>query len=173
MAQTYDLLHSGADPSLTPGEVLRRVNRQLLAMGTPSLFVTVLYGVLDSQSGQFTYARAGHEPPLLKLPSGEVCPATTKDGQPLGFMEDPLLDEQVITIPPGATLLLYTDGITDWCSLDKGFFGRGRLNDALAAVTGTDTPEVCAQLWQALQSFGQKDIQCDDATLVRIRSSEQ
>jgi serine phosphatase RsbU (regulator of sigma subunit) len=50
-----------------PAEVLRAVNRGLLEFDLSSMFVTVLYGVLDPRRREFHYARAGHEPPLLRL----------------------------------------------------------------------------------------------------------
>ena len=46
-------------------ETLRSVNRLLLDMNDAGMFVTVLYGVLDGPTSTFTFARAGHESPLL------------------------------------------------------------------------------------------------------------
>jgi sigma-B regulation protein RsbU (phosphoserine phosphatase) len=170
MAQAHALLHAGADPSLTPGEVLQRANRQFLAIGQSALFVTVLYGVLDSRTGEFSYARAGHELPLLRLPTGEVRLSPLNTGQPLGIWDHPMLDEQVMAIPVDGTLLLYTDGITDWQNTAGERFGRERLEERLAAMNGRAAGEVCGGLWQALLSFQGDGPQFDDATLVMVRS---
>jgi serine phosphatase RsbU (regulator of sigma subunit) len=170
MAQVHALLHAGVDASLSPGEVLRRVNRQLLAIGPSALYVTVLYGVLDSRTGEFAYARAGHEAPLLRLPSGEAHVAPWKTGQPLGIWDQPILDEQVVTIPSDGTLLLYTDGITDWQNADGEPFGHERLVDGLAAISARAAGEICAGLWQALLSFQGSGSQYDDAVLLTVRS---
>ena len=61
MAQTRALIYAEAALELTPAQVLQQVNVHLMQMGTPKMFVTVLYGVLDARTRQFSYARAGHE----------------------------------------------------------------------------------------------------------------
>jgi serine phosphatase RsbU (regulator of sigma subunit) len=170
MAEAHALLHAAADPSLTPAEVLWRANRQLLSHGQSALFVTVLYGVLDGRTGEFAYARAGHEAPVLRLPTGEVHFAPWNTGQPLGIWDRPVLDEQVITIPRDGTLLLYTDGITDWQNAAGEPFGRERLAESLAASSGSAAGETCAGVWQALLAFQQAGTQVDDVTLVMVRS---
>ena len=170
MAQAHALLHAAADPSLTPGEVLRRANRQMLSHGQLALFVTVLYGVLDSRTGEFAYARAGHEAPLLRLPTGEVHFAPWTTGQPLGIWDHPILDERMLTIPKDGTLLLYTDGIIDWQNAAGQSFGRERLAESLAATGGRAAGETCSGIWQALLAFQESGTQVDDAALVMVRS---
>jgi serine phosphatase RsbU (regulator of sigma subunit) len=72
MTMTVTLLrtaarHDTGDSPAAPAEVLRSVNRGLLAFNMSGMFVTVLYGVLDPRQREFVYARAGHEQPLLHL----------------------------------------------------------------------------------------------------------
>jgi serine phosphatase RsbU (regulator of sigma subunit) len=170
MAQAHALLHAATEPSLTPGEVLRLANHQLLAHGQSSLFVTVLYGVLDGRTGEFAYARAGHEAPILKLPTGEVRLIPWTTGQPLGLWDHPTFDEQVLGIPKDGALLLYTDGILDWQNATGESFGRERLAEWLAVSGGEGAGEVCGGIWQALLSFQGAGSQVDDATMVMVRS---
>lgn len=170
MAQIHSLLHVAADLCSTPQEVLQRVNHQLVTMGRLSLFATVLYGVLDVSSGQFAYARAGHEPPILSLAGGEAYRLPWSDGQPLGFLEEPETDIQAVTIPQGATLLLYSDGITDGRNPEGEFFGRDRLLQHMSNLAGTPAQAVCDQLWQSLEAHRGESDQYDDATLVAIQA---
>jgi sigma-B regulation protein RsbU (phosphoserine phosphatase) len=113
MAQIHALIRAEADVHASPPQVSKRANRQLMEIGQPQLFATVLYGILDRATRAFAYARAGHEPPILVTDAGgrEVTPWGA--GLPLGLLPDPLLDEQSITIPLGGRLVLYTDGISD------------------------------------------------------------
>ena len=173
MAQIHALLHVAADLLSTPREVLQRVNHQLLTMGGLSLFATVLYGVLDRRSGAFAYARAGHEPPVLALANGQVGSAQWDVGQPLGLLDEPAIDEQTLTIPSGATLLLYTDGITDGRNPEDQEFGKDRLLERLANLIGTSAQAVCNELWQSLEAHRRDGAQFDDATLVAIRAAAQ
>jgi sigma-B regulation protein RsbU (phosphoserine phosphatase) len=173
MAQIHALLHVAADLCSTPREVLQRVNHQLVTMGGLSLFATVVYGVLDARSGEFAYARAGHEPPMLALAGGKASSASWDLGQPLGLLDDPILDEQTLTLPPGSTLLLYSDGIIDARSPEGGEFGRDRLVEKLAELIGNSAQGVCDELWQTLEAHQADSPQFDDATLVAIRLTVQ
>jgi phosphoserine phosphatase RsbU/P len=84
MTMTVTLLrtHARRDASgsaAEPADVLRSVNRGLLEFNMSGMFVTVLYGVFDPRQREFSYARAGHEQPLLQLgpaaPAGGAAPA--------------------------------------------------------------------------------------------------
>lgn len=172
MAQTHALLYAAASPSASPAEVLRQTNRHLLHMNASSLFATVMYGVLHCATGEFTYARAGHELPLIRHPNGEITPAAWNPGQPLGMLEAPLFDEQTISLKPGTTLLLYTDGLTDGRCEHGDCFGPARVAEIFQATGDRPAQQVCDHLWQTLCTFqGQAD-QDDDVTLVVIRALE-
>ena len=113
MALTRSLVRAETGQSSTPGDLLRRVNKLLLDMNDAGMFVTMLYGELDPATGQFAYARAGHETPFSLDRDGRLLVARPDTGQPLGLFEDPLVDEQTIQLSPGSVLVLHTDGATD------------------------------------------------------------
>ncbi len=171
MAQIHALLHSQADAASASGEILQRVNRHLRSMGNSSLFATVLYGVLDSESGEFAYARAGHEPPLLVLAEGKVCPLAWGPGQPLGVLGNPIVDQAIITIPAKSTLLLYSDGIIDARNPEGELFGYERLEERLAHLARLPAQQLCDQLWQTLVAYQGDCPQYDDVTLVAVRAA--
>jgi serine phosphatase RsbU (regulator of sigma subunit) len=170
MAQIHALLHAGARLFADPKGVLRWVNGQLLEAGELTLFATVLYGILDRRTGQLAFARAGHEPPILALAAGgtEIVPWSA--GQPLGLLEDPDLEEQRLTIPPGASLLIYSDGANDSLNPAGESFGRGALAEHFGVLYGSPAQAVCDRLWETLVSFQGDASQFDDVTLVAIHS---
>ena len=65
MALSYSLVRAEAHRNSSPGETLQAVNRLLMEMNTSDMFVTVLYGVLDTARGEFSFARAGHPLPIV------------------------------------------------------------------------------------------------------------
>jgi sigma-B regulation protein RsbU (phosphoserine phosphatase) len=168
MAEIHALLHASAIPDSKPAQVLQRVNQQLLAIGESPLFATVVYGLLDRATGEFAYARAGHEPPLLVTAEGRARPLPWSTGQPLGLFPDPAIDERTVIIPPGGTLLLYTDGITDGRSPDGEIFRRERLAETMGALATLPAQTVCDRLWQRLVDFQEETPQQDDVTLVAL-----
>jgi len=172
MAQTHALLRAIADPELSPGETLRRVNRLMLQMNDQGLFVTMLYGVLHGPTGVFGYARAGHELPLLMNPGGDARFAPMGDGMPLGILDDLPLDENTLTFSPGELLLLYSDGVTDGTDAKGHYFGRPALIDAVRGALKQSSPELCRSVFQAVSDFQNGAPQFDDITLLTIRRGE-
>jgi sigma-B regulation protein RsbU (phosphoserine phosphatase) len=170
MAQIHALLHAGARLLPDPIGVLQWVNDQLLESGGSMLFATVLYGILDRRTGEFAFARAGHEPPILALSGGETEVVPWTVGQPLGLLEDPDLEEQRMTIPPEASLLIYSDGVNDSCNPAGESFGRDALAQVFGRLHGSPGQAVCDRLWETLLSFQGDAPQFDDVTLVAIHS---
>ena len=170
MAQTHAFLFAEASRGIDPAEVLRRVNRHLMKTNDSHLFVTVLYGVLDRASGKLNYARAGHELPILTVAGSGASPLPHGQGQLLGILDDPIIDEQTVTIPPGGTLLLYTDGMTDVCNPDGDLFGMDRLQNELVTLTGMPAQEVCDRLLEKLKAYQGDTVQDDDVTLVAVHA---
>jgi serine phosphatase RsbU (regulator of sigma subunit) len=171
MAQTHALIYAMANRNATPTRVLQRVNQLLTKIGESTLFVTVLYGVLDKRTHTFSYSRAGHELPIIVSAHGEVHLAPYDQGQLLGILDNPILDEQTLSIPPGGMVLLYTDGAIDARHSNGESFGLERLSKEAAALGDGSAQEQCDKLWQLLEKFQSKTPQEDDVTLVTVRST--
>src|SRR5262249_20634254 len=127
MALASSLLRVEALRIDTPEQVLREVNRHLLSRDTRSMFVTVLYGVLCRDTREFAFVRAGHELPLLLDANGERLALQMGRGHPLGLFPTPMLDAQSVYLPPGGTLLLFTDGVTEAMDARDELFGAQRI----------------------------------------------
>ncbi|PKN94841.1 MAG: hypothetical protein CVU44_03275 [Chloroflexi bacterium HGW-Chloroflexi-6] len=168
MARVHALISAEALHCDHPGQVLRGVNAYLLNRDETNLFVTVIYGVIDNRSEIFQYARAGHEIPLLRE-EGQACrPIQGGRGQPLGILDPILLDEQSIAIPPGATLLLFSDGMTDCRNPQGEAFGYERLHAAFDSLPTQPAQQTCNALERSLLDFRNNAPQDDDITLVAI-----
>ncbi len=171
MAQTHALLYAMAKRDTTPTQVLEHVNELLLKIGESSLFVTVLYGVLDRKTNQLTYARAGHELPIIVTADGQAEIAPYEQGQLMGILDDLILDEQIVTVPPGGLIMLYTDGVIDARHANGESFGMQRLLDVVKQANTGSAQDQCDQLWQILCDFQNKDTQEDDVTIVAVKST--
>lgn len=173
MARAHALIMAEADIGLTAGEVLRVVNRHITRLQKSTQFVTVLYGILDLKTRVFNFARAGHEPPLLLHPDGSVDRLTHKPGMALGLWDAITLDEGSVTLPPGSTLLLFTDGMTD-CRDPKGEpFGLDRIKTTLSDLLRVDAQKGCDYLLDTLLKYQDGSKQDDDVTLVTIQAIDK
>jgi serine phosphatase RsbU (regulator of sigma subunit) len=170
MARAHALIIAEADSEILPGEVLRRVNRHITRLEKSTQFVTALYGVLDINTREFTYARAGHEPPLILTPQGEVQRLPHSPGMALGLWEDIILDEYTVQLPKDFTLVMFTDGMTD-CRNPMGEpFGIDRIKTTMAGFMQMDAQRACDQLFDSLMLYQSGAKQDDDVTLVAIHA---
>jgi sigma-B regulation protein RsbU (phosphoserine phosphatase) len=170
MARAHALIIAEADNASTPAQVLKMVNTHITRLEKSTQFVTALYGVLDTGTGEFSYARAGHEPPLLLHPTGEVQRLPHKPGMALGLWENIILDENSVVLPQGSMLVMFTDGMTD-CRNPKGEpFGLERIQLTMAGLTNPTAQLGCDQLFDTLMMYQSGAKQDDDVTLVAIHA---
>ena len=171
MAQTHALLYAMVARNASPSRVLQRVNQLLIKIGGASLFVTVLYGVLDRRTNLFSYARAGHELPIIVSADGKAETVPHDQGQLMGVLDKLILDEQTVSIPSGGAIMLYTDGVIDARHSNGDSFGMERLIKELELPRDGSAQDQCDRLWQTLCNFQSKDAQEDDVTLVLVQST--
>ncbi len=168
MARAHALIAAEAARGGDPAAVLRQVNLTLTHIEKATQFVTAIYGIMDADTGDFSYVRAGHEPPLLLHPDGSIERIPHKIGQPLGLFEGILLDENRIHLEPGASLLLYTDGLTDCRDPQGEPFGLEKVKDVLKDMPGRSGQEMCDRILLSLRDYQQGAPQDDDVTLVAL-----
>lgn len=170
MARTHAFLYAEANLGKSPTETLLRVNRHLMETNQLSLFVTVLYGVLNGKNGEFSYARAGHELPAIITSYDHAAQAPWSQGQLLGLLESPKLDEQSLFVPEDGMVLLYTDGIPDGRNSAGVPFGYERLLREARELIDCSAQEVCDRMLERVVAYRGEALQDDDVALVCIQS---
>jgi len=168
MALTRSLLLAEARRQDSPRAVLTNVHRLLLELGQPNMFVTVFYGVVDGPARRLTYARAGHERPLL-LRGGDAQPLGGV-GTFLGYpdLDDLPLSEEHVDLAAGDRLVLYTDGLTDALAADGRAFGQSRFVSLLQSRAFLPPDELCAAVFRYLVAFQSPAEQYDDMTMLVV-----
>jgi len=166
MVQLRTAAHTLADLDLPPGEVLSRLDRMAAGMPAAS-FATCIYAVIDTSGNPCVIATAGHPPPVLALAGGATQVPGLQPGLPLGLGAGTgSFEVTEVSLPPGATLALYTDGLAESRTrpLDDGIAAlRGALSTALARP-GATLDSTCETVTRALRQRGE-----DDITLVLAR----
>jgi sigma-B regulation protein RsbU (phosphoserine phosphatase) len=177
MAITHAIAHSQPGTHTPPSVLLGYLNDQLARSYTrEGSFVTAFYATLDPSTRMLTYARAGHNPPLL-VRGGRVLSLDQQGALPLGILEQQAYGQATVRLEPGDLLLLYTDGITEAMSPrqacgSRDLFGVERL-DALLLDCGAASAEGCvAAVRSAVTAFSANAPPTDDQTLIAIRCLE-
>jgi sigma-B regulation protein RsbU (phosphoserine phosphatase) len=166
MALTRSLLLAEARRSCSPLAVLMNVNHLLLELGQSSQFVSVFYGIVDRRTNTLTYARAGHDRPLL-VRQKAVMPLGGS-GMVLGlFSTHPFfLSEESLILQDGDRLVLYTDGLTDMVSPEGEFYGLEQLIERLRLCCDILPDELCSAIFDDLKAYQGSSEQFDDMTLL-------
>jgi serine phosphatase RsbU (regulator of sigma subunit)/putative methionine-R-sulfoxide reductase with GAF domain/anti-sigma regulatory factor (Ser/Thr protein kinase) len=174
MALTRTLMRAAVLQTDSPAEALRQVNDLLYPDCEQGMFVTAVYGVLDLKTGRFTYANAGHNPPLsltpapLPLGEGQVT-RLTRTGIALGVIEHAEMGERSIDLLPGQTLVLYTDGITEAFSPTGEIYGEERLLRLLGASPAPSAGELLDEIDASVSAFIADAPVSDDITMLAVR----
>lgn len=181
MAITRALVHSHANPRVSPSSLLTYLNQQLTRSYTRAgTFVTAFCGVLDPGARTLTYSSAGHNPPRLAR-DGRVQSLEGASSLPLGIEEKQLYDQATVQLRPGDLVLLYTDGITEAMSPvsagmggaregGRELYGTQRLDSVLARWGGDgSTAECISGVREGVAAFSAHAPPADDQTLIAIR----
>ncbi len=174
MAVTRTLFMQEAQRSLSPAAVALAVHRGLMTVGdgedgySMDAFVTAFYGVLHRPSGRLTYVRAAQEYPLLLRPGHAPVPLPG-DGRFLGMLPDLALDEQVVTLRPGDSLLLFSDGVTDAHNAADESYGLERLTRVYQRAGGRGAATM-DELAADINAWRGQAAAFDDVTLLLVEA---
>lgn len=149
---------------LEPARVLAELNAMLLESGDATSIVTLWLGYIDTAAGRLLYADGGHPPGLLRRSSDARIERLATTGALLGAVPGISWTQQEVPIEDGATLLLYTDGVTEARSGGR-FFGEGRVRRALRA--GGSPASVAQRLLSQVQRFASGELR-DDAAILAV-----
>jgi phosphoserine phosphatase RsbU/P len=155
---------------MMPGRVLKFANAHLWDKRIEQSFVTAFLAGWDPKQRTLTYARAGHNPPLL-CRQGTVTELNRVGGIPLAIMPDSDYEQAVQPLQTGDVVLMFTDGVSDAENSAGQQFGEDRLHTALiSAIKGNATAnQILATLSETLATYCRGVHSRDDQTLVVLR----
>src|SRR5262249_7642973 len=116
------------------GRAIAHLNNMLYPHTSPlDRFVTLVACILDTNTHTVTMVSGGHQAPLLTGPGKEATDAFPNDvaGLPLGMLDDMEFDTCTITLRPGESLVVFTDGVPDAQNTRDEPFGNKKLHEAV------------------------------------------
>ena len=156
-----------------PEQIMMAINDQIAEGNDTHMFVTMFIGILDLKTGHLAYSCGAHNPPLLIGSTVENLPVARK--LPVGAIKGMKYVLQETQIDPGATLFLYTDGLTEAMNADFQMFGEERMK-AIAQhqiSVGEPSPKALIdRLTEAVDTYVAGAEQSDDLTMMAIKILE-
>jgi sigma-B regulation protein RsbU (phosphoserine phosphatase) len=159
-------LHLATDRLATPVEVAARLKREYTWAADKDQFFTLLYGVLEVDTGTFRFVTAGHPGPV-HLPRDATPIISKLPAYPIG-LGDESYEEHSLTLQRGDRLFLYSDGIPDARHTDRGRFGEQRLLEQIEKGRSAPLPESLGLLLGAVQDWCGEVPPDDDISLLAV-----
>ncbi|MBR3726383.1 MAG: serine/threonine-protein phosphatase [Prevotella sp.] len=154
-----------------PEPIVKALNDAMTQGNDSNMFVTIFVGVLDLATGQLHYCNAGHDAPLLI--GAEGCTSLPCDPNlPIGVMEDWQFTQQELTMQPGTTIFLYTDGLNEAENKDHEQFGMERVVQTAEQTKAEgiiESEAIVGRMTEDVTRFVDGAEQSDDLTMLAIR----
>ena len=172
MMSSRTALKGAAIGTGSPREALIEANRVLQADNPTLMFVTVIMAVYDPHSGEVTYSSAGHDPPVVVRADGHAEQLPAMGGIALGIAPEDIfvknLKEHTITLEPGETLLLYTDGVSEAMNVYHEEFGIAQILKLFEGNPPKNADEAMKTVFDAVTEFAGEAPASDDITCLTL-----
>ncbi len=154
-------------------DLMSYANQDLFTELRRSAFITGIFAVIDRDTYQMTYVRAGHPKPLLRRAKGGDCGELEGNGLPFGVDKGPRfaagLEERAVDLAAGDIILLYTDGVIE-AGPPSAQFGIERVKQALMSAPADGSARaILDHVTAALDAFVGDGLMGDDVTLICLK----
>ena len=167
MAVTRTLFRTVSAHEAIPDRIISRINDAICLNNDTNMFVTIVVGVIDLQTGRLRFCNAGHNAPLLIGSGVGLLPCNPNI--PVGVMTGWKYVTEETYIDPQTTIFLYTDGLAEAEDTSHELFGEQRVL-TVAQSLEDHTPEATIhKMKEAVSAFVGTAPQSDDLTMLAIQ----
>lgn len=169
MAVSRTLIKATGMQGVPSAECMCKANDMLSGESVDNMFVTVFYGVYNAKTGVIDFTNAGHNPPYVLHNDGSVEALPVAGNIVLGAFEGLPFTSGSITLQPGETLYMFTDGVTEAENMNHEQFGEAYLKSSLEQLKGASPKDIIADIEQKVKAFASEAPQSDDVTQLVIK----
>ncbi len=165
---TAMLLNNEDRTVCSSSKILEQVNVELCKDNTHCMFLTIILCIINTSHGMIHLSNAGHNPPLILDKKG-IQQITVQPKMPIGIKTDVAYDDQSFTINDGASIYLYTDGITEAMDQNGALFGEKNLEKTLLTTIGQSPNKIISNVITSVRAFAGNTPQSDDITMLCLQ----
>lgn len=171
MAITRTLIRTCAEDSTNPSILMERINNRLVANNPNMMFVTLIIGVLNLDTGELIWANAGHPPLCVIQPNHKLQLLEGRSGPACGVQANIPYKSFSTVIQSNEAIFGYTDGISEAMNVDQQFYGEQHLYYQLrmANLNTTSATEYSDLVISSVRQFAGDYDQSDDITTLVIK----
>lgn len=168
MAITRSLFRTISQKEYSPAKIVTDMNNSISNNNESNMFVTLIVGILDLQNGKLRLCNAGHNPPALIRPNGEVFYLEFKTHIFAGVIENFIYTDEEIELEKGSKLFLYTDGVTEAENNEKELYSEDQLLKILSTEASSDVCITVETVVDSVANHVQEAEASDDLTILLI-----
>lgn len=147
--------------------MMSQINRATCEITPSHQFMSLLLGVFDSRTREFTYTNAGHPTPFLVRE--EAFLDLESHGMLVGVIDDACYEQTTISLRPDDMLIFFTDGISEAMGRDQRMFRSDGIVEAVRTATGRQPSEIVDAIWSKLAHHQRGGHGGDDRSLLVMR----
>ena len=168
MAGTHAWFRAVSNHQRNPARIMQTINETLCERNETNMFITLFIGILDLPTGHLCYCNAGHDAPIT-LNEDYATALDVKPNLPVGVFDDFSYEMQEAELASGATIFLYTDGLTEAMNKQHKLFGEDRIMSLLNKADTLTPRQLLEMMNSEVLSFVGDMEQSDDLTMLAIR----
>jgi len=174
MATVRSSLRQRASLTTNPAKIISDVNRQLVQdVEDSGQFMTMFFLVLDTQTRQLEWVRAGHDPAIVYDPRSDAFTELGGSGVALGVDAEWIYEDNRKTdFSTGQIILLSTDGIWEAQNKQGAMLGKEPILNAIRQNSSSDADQIIDAIFDTLAKFTADVKLEDDITSVVIKMQD-
>ena len=169
MAVAHSQFRMASVHESTPARIVQTLNAASCEGNESNIFITLFVGVLDLPTGRLRYCNAGHDAPFLARANGAWQPLDVTPNIPIALFDDFHYTSQETDLSGGATLFLYTDGLTEAMNDRHQQMGIQRIAEGLESNRQATPRQLVEAMVGSVHRFVGNAEQSDDLTMLAIR----
>jgi sigma-B regulation protein RsbU (phosphoserine phosphatase) len=173
MSVCRSVLRVNAENVYDPATMLTSMNKTLSSNLAEDMFISMLYMVLNLETHLLSYARAGHEAPII-IRNGEAHAEQVEPaGIAIGLVDTDtfaaVIETRNITLNSGDLLLSYTDGITEAMNSSDAEWGVENLVESVERMAESSVADLLSGIQEHVLAFAGNTRQSDDMTMLALK----
>jgi sigma-B regulation protein RsbU (phosphoserine phosphatase) len=169
VALSRAIIRSNASLFDSPHMMIEHANLRMIELSRSTMFETLFYAVLDTRRMTFSYANAGHNPPIVLTAPLLEASLLKAQAMPIGIRPGIVIGTETRSVCRQDMIVLYTDGVTETRNLKDEEYGTIRLMKILRDNASMASSEIIDKIKEDLKTFSQGKQQHDDMTLIVIK----
>ncbi|MBR6162614.1 SpoIIE family protein phosphatase [bacterium] len=173
MMTSKTLIENLSQFGFPPSELIYTINNKICQNNKEGLFVTMLAGIINLNTGRLSLMNCGHNQPLIKRKGGSYEYMNLDSNMVLGVFENVDFNIYETEMNPGDSLFIYTDGITEATNASDEMYGENRLQECLNSIKTIALNKISEEVKKNIKEFTLDYPQSDDITMLIFKYNGQ